>query len=257
MKVSVITVCRNAAHSLERAIGSVVGQSYKNIEYVVIDGASTDGTLDILAKWRDKIAVLVSEPDDGIYDAMNKGIRKATGDLIYFLNSDDYLYSPKAVELMVDFMRSRPDVDVAYGGIEVRMKGQAPHVFMPPAAENALEFLVSGSLPHQATFARRSTFAETGLFDTSYRSHADYDWFLKVATSPNIRMASAPVVVASFVLGGASSALEKGERERHEIQNAIPIYNTEAWLKRRVEIYQDVYLTLRLQNEELRKRNPE
>ena len=64
------------------------------------------------------------------------------------------------------------------------MKGKSPHVFMPPAAENALEFLVSGSLPHQATFARRSTFAETGLFDTSYRSHADYDWFLKVATKP-------------------------------------------------------------------------
>lgn len=253
MKVSVITVCRNAAHCIQRAVDTVAAQTYANIEYIVIDGGSTDGTLKSLQTRRNDIDVLVSEPDAGIYDAMNKGIRKSQGDVIYFLNADDFFYSPRAVELMVDFMSSRPEVDVAYGGIEVRMEGAAPTIFMPPPAEEALHFLVSGSLPHQGTFARRGVFARTGLFDTRYRSHADYDWFLKVATNPDIRMAYTPVVVASFLLGGASSQLELGERERHAIQNAVPTYQTDPWLKRRVEIYQEVYLNLRLEVERLRK----
>jgi glycosyltransferase involved in cell wall biosynthesis len=252
MKISVITVCWNAAHCIERAIRSVAAQTYADIEYIIIDGGSTDATLNILQTWRDHIDVLVSEPDGGIYDAMNKGIRKSQGDAIFFLNSDDFFYSSCAVELMVDYMRRHPKADVVYGGIEVRMAGVHPHVFMPPPAEEALQFLVSGSLPHQATFARRGAFARTGLFDTRYRSHADYDWFLKAATHPEIVMAMAPVVVASFLLGGASSQLERGERERHSIQNAVPAYQTDAWLKRRIEIYQELYLSLRLEVERLR-----
>jgi glycosyltransferase involved in cell wall biosynthesis len=256
MKVSVITVCRNAADCIERAIRSVVAQTYANIEYVVIDGGSTDDTLNILHAWREHINVLVSEPDEGIYDAMNKGVRKSKGDVIYFLNSDDFFYSSRAVELMADFMRGHPKADVVYGGIEVRMARTHPHIFMPPPAEEALQFLVSGSLPHQATFARRGVFARTGLFDARYRSHADYDWFLKAATHPEIVMARAPVVVASFLLGGASSQLERGERERHSIQNAVPVYQSEAWLKRRIEIYQELYLSLRLEVERLRPKLP-
>jgi glycosyltransferase involved in cell wall biosynthesis len=252
MKVSVITVCMNAAHCIERGLQSVASQSYSDIEYIVIDGVSTDGTLDILNRYRGDIDVLISEKDEGIYDAMNKGIRKSQGDLIYFLNADDFFYSSRAVELVVDFIAAHPKAQVVYGGIEVRMSGTRPQIFMPPPAEEALQFLVSGSLPHQATFARRGVFARTGLFDTRYRSHADYDWFLKVATDPAINMMYAPVVVASFLLGGASSQLERGERERHAIQNAVPLYQTTEWLKRRVEIYQETYLTLRLEVERLR-----
>ena len=253
MKLSVITVCRNAARSIEHAVRSVSAQTYEDIEYIIIDGGSTDETLELLKPWRGDIDVLVSEPDAGIYDAMNKGIRKSQGDAIYFLNADDYFYSSRAVELMADFMRGHPEADVVYGGIEVRMEDVAPHLFMPPPAEEALEFLVSGSLPHQATFARRRAFARTGLFDTRYRSHADYEWFLKVAMDPEIRVMNAPVVIASFLLGGASSQLERGERERHAIQNSAPLYQSDFWLKRRIEIYQEVYLNLRLEIERLRK----
>jgi len=89
MKVSVITVCYNAVDCIENAIKSVLSQTYKNIEYIIIDGMSTDGTFDIINNYRDKISTFISEKDNGIYDAMNKGIGIAAGDVIYFLNSDD------------------------------------------------------------------------------------------------------------------------------------------------------------------------
>lgn len=252
MKISIVTVSYNAADEIEPTLRSVAAQTHSDIEYLVIDGASTDGTLDLVDRYRSRVDVLVSEPDRGIYDAMNKALRLAKGEAVIFMNAGDYFYSPYVVELASDLLDRAPEVDVLYGGIEVRYPNGHVTEFMPPDAGEALDFLICGSLPHQGTFARRSAFARSGLFDTRYRSHADYDWFLKVASDPAIVMRRAEIMVASFGLGGASSQLERGERERHEIQNALPLYQRPDWLRKRIVAYQDTYLSLRLEVERLR-----
>lgn len=253
MKISVVTVSYNAAAEIEPTLRSVAAQSWKDLEYLIVDGASTDGTLGIVDRFRHSVDVLVSEPDGGIYDAMNKALRLATGDAVIFMNAGDYFYSPYAVELAAEWLTRSPEVDVLYGGIEVRYPDGRVTEFMPPDASSALDFLICGSLPHQGTFARRSAFARSGLFDTRYRSHADYDWFLKVASDPAIVMRRGDFMVASFGLGGASSQLERGERERHEIQNALPRYQQPEWLQKRILAYQETYLGLRLEVERLRQ----
>ena len=113
MKVSVITVCYNAIRGIEKTIQSVISQSHDDIEYIVIDGGSTDGTIDVIQKYRDKIAYFVSEPDGGIYDAMNKGIKAATGEWINFLNAGDVFASKDAI--MISMSIDTDGIDVIYG----------------------------------------------------------------------------------------------------------------------------------------------
>lgn len=251
MKISVVSVSYNAASEIEPTLRSVAQQSWQNTEYLVIDGGSTDGTLGIVERYRNHVDVLVSEPDGGIYDAMNKALKLATGDAVIFMNAGDYFHSPYVVELAAEFMDAHPEVGVVYGGIEVRYPDGRVSEFMPPDETQAMDFLICGSLPHQGTFARRTAFARTGLFDTHWRSHADYDWFLKAASDPRIGMKRMDLMVASFGLGGASSQLERGERERHAIQNALPLYRQRDWMERRIEAYQEQYIGLRLENERL------
>lgn len=119
MKVSIITVALNNAEYIEACIQSVINQGYENIEYIVIDGGSTDGTIDIIKKYEDKINVWISEPDRGIYDAMNKGIRMATGDVVGFLNADDVYYDPSVLENVAKVMGDQ-SVDACYSDLVYR-----------------------------------------------------------------------------------------------------------------------------------------
>jgi glycosyltransferase involved in cell wall biosynthesis len=249
-KLSVITVCRNAAKSIEKCVRSVIEQSYRPIEYILIDGASTDQTPAIIQKYYDHIAVLVSEPDNGIYSAMNKGLLHATGDLVYFINADDYLVDKHVLADVAGFIETHPDADVYYGSIEIRDENGAKVVVVPDA-DKAAEFLVCGCLPHQATFARRAVFERTGLFDERYRRHADYDWFLKVVADPELKLVRFDRIVAFFNSGGASSQLALGQPEVYRIQNASPLYQSEEWSRRRIEILQGALLATRIENAEL------
>jgi GT2 family glycosyltransferase len=250
--VSIITVCYNAAASIEKCLRSVTCQSYPHIEYIVIDGGSTDGTLEVLHAHRDRIAVLVSEPDGGIYAAMNKGLARATGDLIYFINADDYLVDDRVIADVVRYIEAHPHGDVYYGSIELRQAAGTIGVHAPDGPERAAEIMVCGCLPHQATVARRRVFERTGLFDESLRYHADYDWFLKVIADADIRLVRLPRVVASYRLGGASSQLAQGQPEAYRIQNASPLYASEEWSRRRIAIYQAALLAARIENAELK-----
>lgn len=252
MKITVVTVAYNAADEIRPTLQSVADQSHDDIEYLIIDGASKDGTLSIVKEFTSIVTRLVSEPDKGIYDAMNKALRLATGEAIIFMNAGDYFYTPGVVATAAAYLEANPSADVIYGAIEVRATTGQTSVFMPPGPEQALEFLVEGSLPHQGTFARRRTFARTGPFDLRYRSHADYDWFLKVASDPGLTLERFDAIVASFGLGGTSSQLERGERERHSIQNGLAAFQSRDWLARRVEIYQEIYLRQRVELERLR-----
>lgn len=253
--VSIVTVCYNAATDIERCLRSVARQSHPYIEYIVIDGGSTDGTLATIEKYRDRIAVLVSEPDNGIYAAMNKGLASATGDLVYFLNADDYLLDEQVVGDVAGFVATHPQGGVYYGSIELRQPGgETIGVYQPNGPMMAAEIMVCGCLPHQATFARRDVFERTGPFDESYRYHADYDWFLKVIADPDIGLVRLPRVVASYQLGGASAQLAQGQPEAYRIQNASPLYASEDWSRRRIAIYQEALLATRVENAELKAR---
>jgi glycosyltransferase involved in cell wall biosynthesis len=251
-RVSIVTVCYNAAADIERCLRSVVCQSHPQIEYIVIDGGSTDGTLQAIQKYRERIAVLVSEPDGGIYPAMNKGLAHATGDLVYFINADDYLVDERVISDVVAFVDRHPQGGVYYGSIEVRQSCNAIGVYRPGGPEKAAEIMICGCLPHQATFARREVFERTGPFDEAYRRHADYDWFLKIIADPEIELVHVPRIVASYQLGGASSQLAQGQPEVYRIQNASPVYASEAWSRRRIAVYQEALLATRIESAALK-----
>src|SRR6185437_9589176 len=177
VKFSVITVAKDAAATLEKCIASVEAQRDADFEYIIIDGASMDDTAAIVARHRARVDRFVSEPDRGIYDAMNKALDLARGDFIYFLGADDYLVDEEVLRDVGAFIERAPDCDLLYGGIEVRYPGGHTEPFTPPPPEAALRFLVSGCLPHQASFASRRAFALAGRFDERFRIAGDYDWF--------------------------------------------------------------------------------
>jgi glycosyltransferase involved in cell wall biosynthesis len=249
--VSVITVCFNAAATLEDCLGSVAAQTWPAIEHIVIDGASTDGTAAILERHRARLARLVSEPDGGIYDAMNKGLALAQGAFVVFLNADDLFVGPQAVAEAMAAIARQPQGDVYYGSLVVQV-GAAVHRYDPPPPEQAAEEMVLGCLPHQATFARRSVFARTGPFDLRWRRHADYDWWIRVISDPAIRLRRIDCAVARFALGGASSDLAKGQPEVFAIQNAAALYRTPEWDRRRIELFQQAWLAARIEAAALR-----
>lgn len=251
MLISVITVCWNAADVIGPTLESVRAQTYPGVEQVVIDGASTDNTLEIVRAIAPD-AHVVCEPDTGIYDAMNKGVAHARGELIYFLNAGDRLVDPEALWAVADFFEAHPDVDMIYGGLEVVDVDGARHDHLPPPPERAAEELVRGCLPHQAAFARRRVFDLTGPFDLRYRIHADHDWFVKTIFHPEIRVARIERTIAAFQLGGASARLEDSQPEFYAILNSTPEYQTEAWLRRRVEILQGLVTGYRIEAETLR-----
>jgi glycosyltransferase involved in cell wall biosynthesis len=250
--VSVVTVCRNAAATLQPCLDSVAAQTWPAVEHIVIDGASSDGTIAILEAWRTRLAVLVSEPDSGLYDAMNKGIARAQGEFVLFLNADDLFAGPDALTKAMAEIAADPSGDVYYGSLEVRAEGrQFTHA--PPPPELAAEEMVLGCLPHQATLARRAVFARTGPFDLRWRRHADYAWWIKVISDPEIRLRRIATVVASFAMGGASSDLAKGQPEVFAIQNEASIYRTPEWDRRRIELFQQAWLRERIDAGQLRE----
>ncbi len=250
--VSVVTVCFNAAATLEACLRSVVDQTWPAIEYVVVDGASTDGTAAILDRYRDRIAVLISEPDRGIYDAMNKGIAAATGEFVIFINADDAFVGRDAVRHAMEEVSRNPDADIYYGSIMVRGDGFTTRHDPPPPEDAAVE-MVTACLPHQSTFARRSVFARTGGFDLRWRRHADYDWWLKMMADPEVRLHRIGTLVACFRLGGASSDLLKGQPEVFEIQNNAALYRSAEWDRKRLAMFQRAWLEARAELARLRE----
>jgi hypothetical protein len=255
-RVSLITVCMNAAATIDSCLFSIARQSYRDFEHVVVDGASTDGTLAILEKHRSEIGTLISEPDRGLYDAMNKGIAAANGEFVLFMNADDTFASRHSLRDAILAIDKLPDGDVYYGSIEVRSdlgQGFGPVIHTPASPDAAAEEMVTGCLPHQATLARRAVFDRTGPFDLRWRRHADYDWWLKVMADPTLRLRRIDTVVASFALGGASSELAKGQPEVFAIQNASMLYRSAEWDRRRIELLQKAWLEARIEAAALRE----
>ena len=177
-KISIITVCLNSASYFELSIKSVLSQTYHNIEYVIIDGGSTDGTVEIVENYQDGVDYFVSEPDGGLYNAMNKGIKAATGDVLFFLNSDDYFADDKIVEDVMRVFKNQPDIDIVYGDQifdfgDRQFTKRQPHIV-------TREHLARTTIQHQTVFARRKVFDLTGGFSEKYKIVSDFEWMLKV-----------------------------------------------------------------------------
>lgn len=177
---SVVTVCFNAEATIERALSSLARQDSRDWESVVIDGASTDGTLQAVAQVAGLSPRVTSERDNGIYDAMNKGVRQSRGEVVYFLNADDQLHDPGVLQAVAAQFQTHPDTDLVFGNVVyVKPEGTVGRRFSHIRRRN-LPFL---DLNHQAVFARRRLFDTVGPFDLRFRINADYDWLIRVFRS--------------------------------------------------------------------------
>jgi glycosyltransferase len=206
MKVSVITVTFNSAPTIADTLASVASQSHPDIEHLVIDGASSDDTVAIAKRAGTRVACIVSEPDRGIYDAMNKGLALATGDLIGFLNGDDVFASDDSVRLLVAAV-TETNADAAYGDlVYVRENDLSVVVRQWHAGAYSPSRLRFGWMPPHPTFyIRRKTLADVGAFDTSFRIAADYDFILRCLGRSGTVVAYVPRVLIHMRTGGASN----------------------------------------------------
>ncbi|MGZ7445995.1 glycosyltransferase family 2 protein [Paenibacillus sp. TH7-28] len=203
-KISVVTVCYNAADTIEQTIQSVLNQSYSNLEYIIVDGASTDHTLDIIHKYMDRISIIVSEPDNGIYDAFNKGVRLATGDFINFMNADDFFSTDQAVSEVANYLASNPDVLMLHGNVKV-MNDLSGYWYIDGQFLTVEDMENGRMCPHQSVFAHKKLFEEFGGFDLKYKILADVDFTIKCFKTYEQLIAYIPLEIATFRLGGVST----------------------------------------------------
>jgi len=211
-KVSIITVVYNGAKTIEQTILSVLGQSYKNIEYIVIDGLSTDGTQEIVKKYQDSIAYFVSEKDNGIYDAMNKGIQKATGEIVGIINSDDW-YAENVIEEVVQYYEQN-EVELVYGKvINIYENGREYLIGKKP-----IDYIwFQNVIHHPSVFIKKDIYEKFGIFDIKYTISSDYDLLLRFY-SKKVRFGYMDEVIAYFRMGGISSVqVKQMEDETHAI----------------------------------------
>lgn len=177
MKISIITVCYNSETTIRETIESVIGQTHPGIEYIVVDGASTDSTLSIINEYRKDISILISEPDKGIYDAMNKGVAAASGDFVGILNSDDIFINNNVIEELVSFLQQNPDVDGSYAdlvfvkrdNVNIITRKYSSKIFSP----SKIRFGIM--CPHPTFYAKREIFHKLGLYDIDYPIAADFE----------------------------------------------------------------------------------
>lgn len=203
MLVSIITVCYNSEKTIAQTIESVLHQSYREIEYIIVDGNSTDRTMEIVERYQaefDGRMKVVSEPDDGIYDAMNKGIRMASGELIGIINSDDF-YEPDAVAVMAKIYKQGMCV-VMYGEIRSLVDEKEESISLL-----SHEFLDQRMIRHPACFVTRSAYEKYGLFDTRYCCVADYDLMLRYHRSGGVEFIPVYEVIANFRNEGVCNSM--------------------------------------------------
>ena len=206
-KISIITVAYNAELYIEDTIKSVISQNYSNIEYIIIDGNSTDKTLEICKKYIDHISVLISEPDQGIYDAMNKGVEKATGEIIGILNADDF-YNSNSVINDVELVFNDTKVDCAYGDL----------VYVDPCDTNKITrnwiskkykkgLFLKGWMPaHPTFFIRKKHYDTFGSYTLKLKSAADYELMLRMIHKNELTPAYIPKTLVKMRTGGVSNA---------------------------------------------------
>lgn len=211
-KISVVTVAYNCEAEIEETIKSVLAQTYENVEYLIIDGASKDRTMDIVNKYKNSIDFISSEPDKGIYDAMNKGIIHASGDFIIFMNAGDSFYEPDSLKKIVRKIES--DSTVVYGNI-MKVAKQYKYLAKPSPVEQMTSHM---TVFHQATLMNLA-YHKQNLFDTTFRSSGDYNFFYNAALRDRVKFQYVQEIFANFecVDGTSNSNFKRSIHENLRI----------------------------------------
>ena len=206
MKVSVITACFNSVSTIRDTIESVLSQDYSYIEYIIIDGASTDGTTDIINFYKDKISTFISEPDQGIYDALNKGINLATGDIIGFLHADDVYTNNKVISKVVSFL-NQTRLDGCYGDLVYVNKNNINQIvrYWRSGDYRKQRFKTGWMPPHPTLFLKKSIYEKYGLFNEKFQISADYEFIIRTLYKNNVTVGYIPEVLVKMRLGGESN----------------------------------------------------
>jgi glycosyltransferase involved in cell wall biosynthesis len=228
MKISVITVVLNAATTIERCLKSVKNQTHGNIELIVIDGGSTDGTLDIIGRYRSCITYFISEPDRGLYHAMNKGIKVATGEYIYFLNSDDYFCDDDVVNDVVSTINQESAPAIIYGNVLIQDGAQLSRKTETPILNR--ESFCRNGLCHQALFAHRNTLVYTSGFSEDYRIVADGDWLARTIAT-GARSLHIERDIATISMEGLSSTSNWRDEKRRCLRTHYTRWELFRWRK--------------------------
>lgn len=207
MKISIITVCYNSVETIEDTLKSIASQTYPHIEHIVIDGGSTDGALAVLERYRAQIAVLISEPDRGIYDAMNKGLARATGEVIGFLNADDYYAGPEVIATIARAFQREKGIEGVYGDL----------LYIDPKKSNRVvrywqsnpfkpgAFLKGWCPAHPTFYVRKSVYDRYGVFDLNYKMGNDVELMMRFMECQGISTHYLPEVLVHMRVGGASN----------------------------------------------------
>ena len=208
MKVSIITVAYNSAKSINNTISSVLEQTYNDIEYIIVDGLSADGTTTIIQSYEQKFGGRlrwISEKDDGIYDAMNKGIRMATGDVIGILNSDDFLTSNDVIERMIKSFTD--DVEAVYGNVHFVKPGNLQKSVRFYSGKPFRPWMVRYGFipPHPSLYVRRRVYEKYGLYDTDFLISADVEMIARISYVEKISMKFVDIDFVTMLVGGAST----------------------------------------------------
>ena len=217
--VSVVTVCYNSANTIRETIASVLEQDYPFMEYLVVDGGSTDGTLDILDFYSDKISKVISEPDRGIYDAMNKGIGFATGDLVCMLNSDDIYASSSSLRHLVECLQSH-NVDSVYADLVITDSLDTNKIlrYYNSSRFNPNRLRYGWMPPHPTFMVRRKLYERWGNYSLNYKISSDYEMMVRLLYKHSVSYAYLPEVIVKMRSGGVSTG---GLRSNWILNNEI------------------------------------
>ncbi len=217
MKISVITTCYNREHSIASALESYIAQDYPNKEYVIIDGNSKDQSMEVISRYKDHINVLVSEPDTGIYNALNKGIKNCTGDVIGLLHSDDFFYDEHTLSKIAEcFEKSGADIVYANGMyVDESDTSKVKRIYTAKPFQK--KYLKWGWIPlHTTIFAKAEVFEKYGWYREDYRIASDYDISLRWFLNPKLKKEFLNAYVVKMRLGGKSTDMQQQKRKSSE-----------------------------------------
>ena len=231
-KISIITTCYNREQTIQDTIESVLSQDYPNIEYIIIDGASTDNTLSIINKYKYKIKEIISEPDSGMYEAINKGIRLATGDIIGLIHSDDIFYSNNTLSHIIDRF-NKSNADLIYGnGLFVKFDNPQKIVRNWISGEYNQKKVQRGWLPlHPTVYLKKETIKEIGLYNEKFKIAADTDFLIRCLLKTKLKIEYIDEYIVKMRMGGLSTTPNKiKEKWKEDIEifknNGLPPYTT-------------------------------
>lgn len=248
MKISIITVCYNSEQTIQDTINSVASQTYLNVEYIIVDGASKDSTLDIIKRNESKISKWISEKDKGIYDAMNKGLSIASGDVIGILNADDLFVDNNVIEKVVEAFRDE-SIMGSYADLKYVKRDELSKVirFWKSGDYREGKFLNGWMPPHPTFYARKSIFEKLGNYRTDMPSAADYELMLRFIHVHKIKIKYIPHVLVMMREGGISNksllnrlSANKDDRRAWYVNNVKPMFYT-LYLKPLSKIIQFIF----------------